>query len=537
MAKEPQLQLDNTASVTSQRRYDVDWLRTVALGLLIIYHIVISFQPWAKAIGFIQNDESLEWLWIPMSALNVWRIPLLFMVSGMGARFAMERRDWKQFLSDRAMRILLPLVFGIFFICPIADYLVKNYYGLEAGYTPNAGHLWFLINIFLYVIYFLSTMWALTAYPENPFLRFISRSLRRPWVIFAAAIPLMLEASLVDPEYYASFPTPHGHFVGMICFIMGFTFVCLKDDFWRAVQKVKLSALGFAFSLFLVRLLVFEIVNVPKFLVAFESMCWMLAVLGYGSAYLNKPSGVLTYFSKAVYPAYIIHFPIQYAITYYLIPLSLPAILKLGILLIGTFGACLLIYEFILRRMKWIRPLFGMKLNRHFTAPPGSLNSVRYVEQKAGNSIIKREVSKAALNKEPYLVWNAFVNLLAMEDEGDLTDMQKAAQRAFWYDSEVQNGGHMQYFENQRRDDYSSVVESLKQLGAIEQASALEKAIIQLRSKKRSPIEDEVSYVKKALEGEFDQFDTEYYDVQPELIDLLQKHLDENLDDYIVFRD
>ena len=31
-------------AATSQRRYDIDWLRTLAMGLLIIYHVVISFQ-------------------------------------------------------------------------------------------------------------------------------------------------------------------------------------------------------------------------------------------------------------------------------------------------------------------------------------------------------------------------------------------------------------------------------------------------------------------------------------------------------------
>ena len=29
------------------RRHDVDWLRTLAIGLLIIFHIMLSFQSWA----------------------------------------------------------------------------------------------------------------------------------------------------------------------------------------------------------------------------------------------------------------------------------------------------------------------------------------------------------------------------------------------------------------------------------------------------------------------------------------------------------
>ncbi len=119
------------------------------------------------------------------------------------------------------------------------------------------------------------------------------------------------------------------------------------------------SGIGF----FAVRLIVFEIALVPKPMVAFESWCWMMAAIGFASAHLNRPSNLLSYFSRAVYPVYIIHFPIQYAISYYVMPLSFSATLKLGILLIGTFGVSLLVYETILRRTKWIRPLFGMKLS------------------------------------------------------------------------------------------------------------------------------------------------------------------------------
>jgi len=361
--KDQQLHHDNTTNISPQRRYDIDWLRTVALGLLIVYHIVISFQPWAKSINFIQNDQTLTWLWVPMSMLNVWRIPILFMVSGMGARFAMERRSWWQFLVDRSVRIAIPLIFGIFFICPITTYVLRSYYDMETGYEPNAGHLWFLINILCYVTYFIGIQWALKEYPDNVILRFMSRWLRRPWMIYAAALPLMLEAWILNPEHFALYPTPHGHFLGAVCFVTGYAFVSLGDVFWSAVKRTRWSSLVMASVVFGIRLFAYTFEGVPSYLVAFESMCWMLALLGFASAYLNKPSNTLTYFSKAVYPVYIIHFPIQYAISYYLVPLSLPAILKLGILLIGTFGVCLLVYEFILRRLKWIRPLFGMKLS------------------------------------------------------------------------------------------------------------------------------------------------------------------------------
>ena len=77
---------------------------------------------------------------------------------------------------------------------------------------------------------------------------------------------------------------------------------------------------------------------------------------------LNRPSDSLTYFSKAVYPVYIIHMPVQYCISFYLLPLALPVFLKLILLFIGTFGVSLLIYEYFIRRLRWVQPMFGVKI-------------------------------------------------------------------------------------------------------------------------------------------------------------------------------
>jgi peptidoglycan/LPS O-acetylase OafA/YrhL len=90
----------------------------------------------------------------------------------------------------------------------------------------------------------------------------------------------------------------------------------------------------------------------------------MLALLGFGSVHLNRSSRGLAYLSKAVYPVYIVHLPVQFILCHFLLTLPLGAWSKLAVLLAGTVGVSLLLYELILRRWRWIRPLFGMKLNR-----------------------------------------------------------------------------------------------------------------------------------------------------------------------------
>ena len=137
---------------TTTRRYDIDWIRVIAIGLLLIYHVAIGFQPWGMMIAFITNDESWTSLWIPMSMLNVWRIPLLFFVSGMGVYFALQNRNWKQLIAERAGRILVPFLFGVVTLVPIHMYLWQRYYHFNATYEPNPGHVWFLANIFIYVV-------------------------------------------------------------------------------------------------------------------------------------------------------------------------------------------------------------------------------------------------------------------------------------------------------------------------------------------------------------------------------------------------
>lgn len=357
-------------SSAAVRRYDVDSVRVYALGLLILYHVVVGFQPWAREIHFITNDQSLQVLWIPMGLLNVWRIPIVFMVSGMGVCFAMERRTWKPLLKDRALRILVPFVFGFFFIAPIFVFISQSYYGEEIQYRPNPGHLWFLGNIFLYVLLLLPLLAYLKNRPDNGILRFLARVIRRPAGLFLFAIPLMVAAQLVQPEHFPAFAfTLHGLFFGILCFLTGFLFVSLRDVFWQAVQQLRRKALAVAFLLFLVRLFAFRLEG-PNALIALESMSWMLAVFGFASVYLNKPSARLAYLSNAVYPVYILHMPLQFFFSYYIMALSLPAIVKLVMLLVATFGASFLLYELAIKRAKWIRPLFGMKLRP--AGDPGS---------------------------------------------------------------------------------------------------------------------------------------------------------------------
>ncbi|NRD23611.1 acyltransferase family protein [Winogradskyella litoriviva] len=347
--------------MTTERRYDIDWLRVIAIGLLLIYHIAIIFQPWALFIGFIKSDDALEGLWKPMTMLNVWRIPLLFFVSGMGLYFAMKKRNWKQLFLERGKRILLPFVFGFLAITPLHFLIFQQYYKMPLSYFPHMGHLWFLGNIFVYVLLLSPLFFYLKKNEKGRFKKIISKVMSYAFGPLTISIFFMLEVGLVKPQLFELYAqTWHGFIIGFLAFFFGFLFVYSGKAFWQTVAKWKWLYISIASVLFTLRFTGYQSIS-NMYITTIESNTWILGLFGIGYSYFNKPSALLNYLSPAVYPIYIIHMFVLYAAALLILPLDLHPMLEFIAITVITFIICVLIYEFILKRINILRPLFGLK--------------------------------------------------------------------------------------------------------------------------------------------------------------------------------
>ncbi len=345
----------------TERRHDIDWLRVIAIGLLLIYHIAIIFQPWAMFVGFIRSEESIDNLWKPMTMLNVWRIPFLFYISGMGLYFSMKKRNYWQLLFERTKRILLPLMFGIVAIAPLHIFIFQKYYNLPLSYYPHAGHLWFLGNIFVYVLLLSPLFLYLMKKEEGKFRKGLSSFMSNPMGPLSITVFFVMEAIIVKPQIFTLYAeTLHGFFLGLLAFFFGFLVVYSGKVFWQTVSKWKWLYIGLAVVLFIIRLLVFK-TNSPGYLMVIESNCWIFGVFGFGYQYLNKPSAALSYLSQAAYPVYIIHMFALYGGTLIILPLEIQPIMKFMLITAFTFTACYIMYEIIIKRIGFLRPLFGLK--------------------------------------------------------------------------------------------------------------------------------------------------------------------------------
>ena len=90
------------------------------------------------------------------------------------------------------------------------------------------------------------------------------------------------------------------------------------------------------------------------------------------------------------------------------------------------------------------------------------------------------------------------------------------------YDAEVQNGGHLQFFENCEGEIEELMISLKKQLPE-EMYSNLKEAY-DLHKKKNLTIETVDDYVEEAQLGDFDKFDNFYYDNENKISKIMQEY-------------
>ena len=130
--------MPTTILTTHNRRHDIDWVRTLAFLLLIFYHIGMYYvADWGWHVKSEYQSERLQTL---MLLVNPWRMPLIFIISGM-ALAAVERKiNAGTLLKIRTVRLLVPAIICSYLIVwPQAYFEAVQYH----GYTGTA------LNFFL----------------------------------------------------------------------------------------------------------------------------------------------------------------------------------------------------------------------------------------------------------------------------------------------------------------------------------------------------------------------------------------------------
>jgi hypothetical protein len=190
-------------------------------------------------------------------------------------------------------------------------------------------------------------------------------------VLFLVQFGLFLEPHF--PKSHALVGDWYSHALYFSIFAFGYL-MAGQLQIVRMLVRHRRLCLGIALSTYVLLLLLFRgvIFNdhgsrvdwVTSELIQYlNGWAWLLAVMAWAAARLNRPSRALSYMNTAILPWYVLHQSITIVLAWYLSPLDLDTALEACLLVAGTVAGCALGYE-IIRRFILTRFLFGLKTER-----------------------------------------------------------------------------------------------------------------------------------------------------------------------------
>lgn len=337
------------------RKYYIDNLRNLTILLLFPVHTCMIWNDFGSRFYiWAGENKTLSTLIV---LINPWFMPLLFVLAGMSARYALEKRTVREFIGQRVRKLLLPFAAGMLLLVPFQTWYARKYFdgyqgsvlenlqyffthitdlsGYDGAFTP--GHLWFILFLFLIA------MLSLLLFRFLPFEKAAAKTERIPAAgVLGLFIPIWL-------MYYL------GNFGGfslgknLALYLAGY-YVLSSDTVMERLEKNRRWILAACIastsaSVFLY----YNFSYYGDLWVNYVGWNAILALLVLGKKYLDKCTKFTVYFNRASYPIYILHQSILVALAYYVVGFFDNTALQAAGICLGSFVLTVLAYEVIRR--------------------------------------------------------------------------------------------------------------------------------------------------------------------------------------------
>ena len=384
-------------------------MRAAVVGGLIFFHTARIFDP----LDFYVKDRPPN-LALTLFVLfaGLWGMPLLFVVSGLGAWYSLRSRTAGGFVRERLARLLVPFLVGLMVVVPPQVYYRLRFDGQDPGsywqfyrdfFQVHLGlqfpwfirpddppdlfepaHLWFLYFLLVYSLLLLPVLLYLRRNGRQLLERLVSFC-ARPWAIFLLGLPVaVIEAALGTEESggwnrYAYVPF----------LLYGFLLAAdprLGEVLRRhartalligAPAMVVLLGLGFYVSEVAGRdpAVAYDGWSVLwRFVKGIGAWAWIVAIMGAAMSVVRRrprqPAAdgtstrrdrVIRYANQAVLPVYVLHQTVIVVIGFYVVQWQTGALVKYPVISLTSLAATLALYDVGVRRTAVTRLLFGMK--------------------------------------------------------------------------------------------------------------------------------------------------------------------------------
>lgn len=397
-----------------KRRRDLDLMRMFVVFGLFFFHSARIFDPTA---WYVKNDPTSELLVIALGFAATWAMPLLFVIAGTGIWFSLRSRTIGVFAIERLRRLLVPLLFGLVVIVPPQIWLrlhgdpaySESYWAflsrffevrldfadfpLFIGSDPVAGlfepaHLWFLIVLLVFTFMLAPVIWFLRRQAGLQVIERLAAQSDKFWVIAAAGLPIgFLEAAY--PFNSLDGLGGWGRYSFAVFLLLGYLLPA-DQRFGQALFQHRKTALVVGVVTFAIFGALFAIgsespdVNMMqdndlaslamRLIRGISGWIWIVAILGFAGAWgrrdhfasaarrdPGRSDRIAAYLSEAVLPIYILHQTVVVVVGFFVVQLSVAAVLKYMIICLTSVLVTFVIYDVAVRRTRLSRFWFGRK--------------------------------------------------------------------------------------------------------------------------------------------------------------------------------
>ena len=373
----------NTKSII--RRYDLDWLRVLAILSVFIYHTTRFFN---SEYWFVKNPTSYFGVDVLETILTNWIMALIFIISGASLFYALGKGDVGKFIKDKVLRLVVPLVtMGMISFGALQIYLDRLTHGKFNGsflefiplyfqpgnFAWTGVHLWYLEMLFIFCLIFLPLLlWLKRGSGQNVLIR-LGDILSWRGAIYLLALPTVLSLILTDDgSFLGNTDWGGGSILSHATFFLSGFLIISHEGLQKNIQRFRWFSLWLVVFLLVIIFSLFmvfgesspskSIYMLGRALWGFWSWAWVLAILGFGMKHLNFNKPFLPYANEAVLPFYILHQPVLLCVGYFVVRWAIPPALKFVTIDTISFTIIMILYELVVRKFNLLCFLFGMKV-------------------------------------------------------------------------------------------------------------------------------------------------------------------------------
>ena len=358
-----------------ERKHYLDNIRWVTVLLVLFYHVIYFYNN--KGVfggigGFGDYPECRQYQDVVMYILYPWFMPLLFILAGIGSRYALQKQSAKEWFKARTRKLLVPGTIGLFVFHWMVGYfntVVAARQGVFDGMPAIAkylmmavsgtGPLWFIQVLWLLCLVLL----LVRAVDSKDKLYNLCGKANYVVIILLGVLFWVGEQTLIKnprPESLDGLLNLYKPFFYLVPFLLGY-FVFAHDEVQDKLEKawIPLMACAVVSGTVLIITTFGQDNTSPQYLGSplncLYSWLMCLAMMAWFKARFNHTGAFAGYMTRNSFGIYVVHYLVIAALGYMMkVHTSLAPWMQYVILFVAVMTIPFLLNE-IIKRIPFIR--------------------------------------------------------------------------------------------------------------------------------------------------------------------------------------